>query len=182
MLIIDMMNTLDFDGGDELLKHALPAARAILDLKDKLREKGIPIIYVNDNFGQWRSSWEEVYAICSAKTARGCELAKLLKPAPDDYFVLKPKHSGFYSTTLEVLLEALGVKTVILSGVAGNICVLFTANDAHMRDYKVVVPRDCIASNTEEDNRIAIDQLGRVFGISTEPSTRLDLERLSEGE
>ena len=84
---------------------------------------------------------------------RGRALVEALVPEPDDYFVLKPKHSGFFSTTLDILLEYLGVKTVILTGVAGNICVLFTANDAYMRDFSLVVPRDCVASNTEEENR-----------------------------
>lgn len=175
MLIIDMMNTLDFEGGDKLLARALPAAEQILKLKKKLKPQGVPVIYVNDNFGQWRSNWEEVFKICSQEQGRGRELTMMLKPDHDDYFVLKPKHSGFYSTTLEVLLDDLKVETLILTGVAGNICVLFTANDAHMRDYQVIVPRDCIASNTQEDDEYTLRQLSQVFGIKTPDAEKLTL-------
>lgn len=173
LLIIDMMNTLDFEGGDKLLERALPIAHKILKLKQGLKQNGIPVIYANDNFGQWRSNWEEVFEVCSQESCRGRKLALLLKPEDDDYFVLKPKHSGFYSTTLEVLLESLKVKTLILTGVAGNICVLFTANDAHMRDYKVIVPRDCIASNTQEDDDFTLRQLSNVLNIQTPPASDL---------
>src|SRR5436305_65587 len=123
LLIIDMLNTLEFPEWKRLMKGALPAANAILGLKQKAKRAGIPVIYVNDNFGLWRSSWEEVYEHCVR--SKGRPLAESLKPDHDDYFVLKPKHSGFYSTTLEVLLENLGAKTLILTGIAGNICVLF---------------------------------------------------------
>lgn len=170
LLIIDMMNTLDFEGGEELLKRALPVAASIRKLKSEVKARGIPVIYVNDNFGQWRSNWEEVYRVCTEKGCRGKPLAQELTPEKDDYFVLKPKHSGFYSTTLEILLESLGTEELILTGIAGNICVLFTANDAHMRDYQLIVPGDCIASNTEEDDQFTLRQLKTVFGIATQPS------------
>ena len=167
LLIIDMLNTLDFPEGKSLLRFALPAARCIAKLKKRLKQRGVPVIYVNDNFGQWQSDWKSVYNACSSKDSIGCELAQALKPEEDDYFVLKPKHSGFYSTTLDVLLSALGAKKLYLTGIAGNICVLFTANDAHMRDYEVVVPRDCIASNTKADNRYALRQMRDVLGLKT---------------
>lgn len=176
LLIIDMLNTLEFPEWRSLLKSARPAARAICRLKARARRLKIPVIYVNDNFGQWRASWQDVFEACSL--SNGHELAKQLKPEAQDYFVLKPKHSGFYSTTLEVLLERLGSRTLILTGVAGNICVLFTANDAHMREYKVIVPEDCIASNTLKDNAFALEQLRDVFGIRTTPSSRLKLDRV----
>jgi nicotinamidase-related amidase len=106
----------------------------------------------------------------------GRPLVELLTPGEDDYFVLKPKHSGFFSTTLDTLLEYLRVATLILTGIAGNICVLFTANDAYMRDFRLVVPRDCVASNTEEENRHALEQMGRVLKADTRPSGELELE------
>ncbi len=173
LLIIDMINTLDFDEGEKLLKRALPVADKIIKLKERARSADIPVIYVNDNFGQWKSSWEEVYKLCIEDNRRGRELTMQLKPEKEDYFVLKPKHSGFYSTTLGVLLESLGVRKLILTGIAGNICVLFTANDAHMREYKVIVPEDCIASNTKEDDEYTLRQLSDVFGIKTSPSSEI---------
>jgi nicotinamidase-related amidase len=140
LLLIDVINDLDFDEGEELLRHALPMARQIARLKARAKECGIPIIYVNDNFGRWRSDFRAQVEHCLKDGVRGRPVAELLRPDQDDYFVLKPKHSGFYSTTLDTLLDYLGAKTVILTGMAANICVLFTANDAYVRDFHVVVP------------------------------------------
>ena len=80
-----------------------------------------------------------------------------------DYFVLKPKHSGFFDTTLDTLLETLGIRRVILAGIAGNICVLFTANDAYMRELKLFAPADCIVSNTAGENDHALRQIETVL-------------------
>jgi len=110
----------------------------------------VPAVYVNDNFGRWRSDFHQILAHCPRSPGR--DIARLLKPGKDDYFVLKPKHSGFQFTTLDVLLEHLGAETLILTGVAGNFCVLFTAHDAYMRDFRLVVPRDCIARARARDS------------------------------
>jgi nicotinamidase-related amidase len=167
LLIIDMLNDFDFPEGKELLRQAAPVAEQIAKLRTKAGRAECPVIFVNDNFGKWRSSWEQVYRECTRADSPGRKIAGLLKPAKDDYFVLKPKHSAFYSTTLDVLLEDLNVRRLILTGIAGNICVLFTANDAHMRDFEVVVPRDCVASNTKRDNAFALTQLREVFKMKT---------------
>jgi len=107
----------------------------------------------------------------------GREVATLLRPREDDYFVLKPKHSAFYDATLDTLLGHLGTEAVILTGIAGNICVLFSANDAYMRDFRLFVPCDCVASNTAAENDYALRQMETVLKADTTPSTRLDLER-----
>src|SRR5687767_3624623 len=145
LLLIDVINDLEFPGGASLLRLALPAARRIAALKRRAKHSGIPVIYVNDNFGRWQSDFTKQVKHCLEDGVRGAPLAKLLAPEADDYFVLKPKHSGFFSTTLDVLLEYLGVETLILCGFAGNLCVLYTAHDAYMRDFHLVVPRDCMA-------------------------------------
>jgi nicotinamidase-related amidase len=99
----------------------------------------------------------------------------LLKPEEDDYFVLKPKHSGFYSTNLDILLRYLAVKRVIITGIATNICVLFTANDAYMRDFELLVPSDCVAANQEADNRYALEQIRTVLKADIKPSAEIEL-------
>lgn len=175
-----MLNTFDFPEAHQLFPFALSAADRIAELKKRLKKEKIPVIYVNDNFGRWQSDWRSVYSACIQRNCLGREIALRLKPDEDDYFVLKPKHSGFYSTTLDVLLEHLGIKLLILTGIAGNICVLFTANDAHMRDYRVLVPRDCIASNTREDNEFALRQLQGVFGIETRDSLSIRISSLQK--
>ncbi len=180
LLLIDMINDLDFPEGDMLLRHALPMARRLVDLKRRARTAGVPVIYVNDNFGRWRSNFNSQVEHCIKDGVRGEAIVKTLVPEPEDYFVLKPKHSGFFSTTLDTLLEYLGVKTVILTGIAGNICVLFTANDAYMRDFALIVPRDCVASNTSEENDRALDQMRKVLKADIRPSTELDFDYLSK--
>ncbi|MFA7612657.1 MAG: isochorismatase family cysteine hydrolase [Candidatus Caldatribacteriota bacterium] len=174
LLIIDMINNLDFSQGPKLLEESLPIAENILNIKKFFKEKNLPIIYVNDNFGKWKSSWEEVYEECSCAESVGKPLAQLLKPDKDDYFILKPKHSGFYCSNLDVLLNDLGVKELVISGIAGNICVLFTVNDAYMRGYSLHVPGNAIASVSKELNDFALTQFKDVFGINVEHLTHSD--------
>jgi len=178
LLLIDVINDLEFPEGDQLLRFALPMARRIAALKRRARQEDIPVVYVNDNFGRWRSDLTAQVDHCLRDGVRGQPVVELLRPDEDDYFVLKPKHSGFFSTALDTLLEYLGVRAVVLAGLAGNNCVLFTANDAYMRDLHLAVPSDCVASNTEEDNRYALDQMRKVLKADTRPSTDLSFEAL----
>lgn len=173
MLILDMLNHFDFDEGAKLKKHATPIATSISRLKRRAKRKNIPVIYVNDNFGNWKFSSERIVKSCMQKTCLGRDIALQLQPQNDDYFILKPKHSGFYSTSLESLLNQLEIDRLILTGIAGNICVLFTAHDAHMRNYSIAVPRDCIASNTPADNEYALRQFKKVFAFQTTSSRNL---------
>lgn len=179
LLLIDVINDLEFEGGEDLLEHALPVAGRIADLKRRAKGAGIPVIYVNDNFGRWKSDLSSLFEHCSAEGVRGKPVVDLLRPDEEDYFVLKPKHSGFYSTTLDVLLDYLKVQTLILTGMAGNICVLFTANDAYMRDFHLVIPSDCVASNEAEENRHALATMERLLKADITPSTELRLEELT---
>jgi nicotinamidase-related amidase len=179
LLLIDVINDLEFEGGEKLLRHALPMAEKIAALKKRAREAGIPIVYVNDNFGKWQSDFNKLLSHCLERDVRGKPLAERLRPEEDDYFVLKPKHSGFFSTTLDTLLDYLKARTLILTGVAANICVLFTANDAYMRDFNLVIPSDCVASNTAEDNAHALKLMEQVLHADTTPSIDLDLEELT---
>jgi nicotinamidase-related amidase len=175
LLLIDVINDLEFEEGEKLLKHALPMAGRIADLKRRAREAGVPAIYVNDNFGRWQSDLSSLFEHCSAEGTRGKPVVDLLRPEKDDYFVLKPKHSGFYSTTLDILLQYLGARTLILTGMAGNICVLFTANDAYMRDFHLIVPSDCVASNDPEENRHALATMQGLLKADVIPSAELRL-------
>jgi len=178
LLLIDVINDFDFPEGDELLRLALPVGESIAELKKRAKGANIPCIYVNDNFGRWQSDFKKLVAHCSADDAKGKEFVKRLVPDDDDYFVLKPKHSGFYSTSLDLLLTHLNAKNLILTGIAGNNCVLFTANDAYMRDYKLFIPADCVVSNTEEENRYALKQMEDVLKADVSAAINLDLEAL----
>ena len=173
LLLIDVINDLAFDGSEALVAQAESMAAPLARLKRRATAAGVPTIYVNDNFGQWRSDFRRTVAHCTARSSPGHRVSTRLRPTARDYFVLKPKHSGFFDTTLDTLLEKLRIRRVILTGVAGNICVLFTANDAYMREYKIFAPADCIASNTAADNDHALRQLKAVLKGNVAVSTRL---------
>jgi nicotinamidase-related amidase len=157
-----------------LLKHARPMARNLLRLKQRAQKAAVPVIYVNDNFGRWRSDFRRTVDYC-ARHGRAPDIVKLLQPKENDYFVLKPKHSGFFSTTLETLLRYLETKTLILTGIAGNFCVLFTANDAYMRDFNLLVPSDCTVSNAKKENDSALWLMKKFLKADTRSSSGIQL-------
>jgi nicotinamidase-related amidase len=178
LLLIDVINDLTFEGSEPLVRQALPMAKRLAALKQRTRAAGIPAIYINDNFGRWQSDFRKVVKHCLEEDVPGREIARILQPADDDYFVLKPKHSAFFETTLDTLLVYLGAETLILTGIAGNICILFSANDAYMRDYHLVVPADCVVSNTVDENDHALRQIQQVLKGDITPSTDLDLHAM----
>jgi nicotinamidase-related amidase len=173
LLLVDVINDLDFPGSGALIRAAEQMAGRLARLAARARAAGIPVIYVNDNFGRWQSDWRKVVQLCRDPRSPGHRVVRRLEPAPDDYFVLKPKHSGFFSTTLDLLLRNLRTRTVILTGIAADICILFTANDAYMRDYEVIVPRDCVAANTRRKTEFALAQIREVLKGRTPPSARI---------
>jgi len=173
LLLVDVINAFAFPQARQLLRFARPAARRIAALKKRLRQKEVPAIYVNDNFGRWQSDFRKQVESCVSEDSAGAEIARLLLPATDDYFVLKPKHSGFYSTSLDVLLTYLGARRLILAGFATDICVLFTANDAYMRDYELAVPSDCSAAETAAAHRAAILHMKRFLRADTRLSSAI---------
>jgi nicotinamidase-related amidase len=173
LLLIDFINHLEFEGGEELLAYALRAAERTAALKSRLSALGTPVIYVNDHFGEWRSDFRQVIERCTRDGVRGKPLVELLKPTPNDYFILKPRHSGFYLTPLDLLLESLQTRTLILTGLAADVCVLFTANDAYVRKFDLFVPKDCIASQDEERKQRALRYMEEVLKVNTAPSTEI---------
>lgn len=158
LLIIDMINRFEFPGGERLARSAERIAPAILRLRGFHRNRGWPVVYCNDNFGRWRSDFRKVVEACS-ESGSGSRIAEWLHPETGDYFILKPKHSAFYSTALDLLLRSLRIGRLVLSGVAGDGCVQATAIDAHMRDYEVCVASDATASLTTSRNRKCLETL-----------------------
>jgi nicotinamidase-related amidase len=176
LLLIDVINDLEFPEADQMLGGAVKMAENLLRLKQRARKAGVPVIYVNDNFGKWKSDFRATVEHCLRRNVRGREVVKILRPQEEDYFVLKPKHSGFFSTTLETLLRYLGSSRLILTGIAGNFCVLFTANDAYMRDYDLIVPRDCTVSNTAGENERALQLMRKFLKAKTPLSTEIKFD------
>lgn len=175
VLITDMISTWDFPDADKLLPHALAIAPAIARLKARCRKAGVPVVYANDNLGRWRSDLHELVERSLQSGGAGAAITAQLAPDADDYVVLKPKHSAFYATPLELLLQDLHSGWLVIAGVASDQCVLATASDARMRDRAVVVPRDCVASQTTARTRASIVHFETVLKIATTPSRRLRL-------
>lgn len=178
LLIIDLINDFEFEGSTEIFENTLVMAPSIARLKQRAKQMGIAVIYVNDNFGKWQSDFRKFLDHCLNDNVKGKPIAQLLQPDEADYFVLKPKHSAFYSTTLDLLLDYLKAKTLILTGITGNICVQFTANEAFMRDFHLIIPGDCIASASEADNKSALAYMTNILKADTRISTKIDFADL----
>jgi nicotinamidase-related amidase len=146
-------------------------AASLAVLKRRAKEAGVPAIYSNDNFGRWRSDFRAQVKHCLEDNVRGKPIVAQLVPEEDDYFVLKPKHSAFFHTNLDILLKYLGAKTLIMTGLAGDNCVLFSANDAYMRDFEIMVPPDCTASEDAAENQRVLMHMQRVLKAAITPST-----------
>jgi len=175
LLIIDMINDLSFGGGDRLRPKAEAAAQVVRSLRAQAERLGVPVIYVNDNYGLWHSEKSKIVETCSAPDKPGRTLTQLMAPEEEDYFVIKPQFSGFYSTSLSVLLPKLGVRRLILTGIAADICVLFTAADAHMRAYELWIPRDAVASQDDQRTEWALAIMRDSMAAETRATTELEL-------
>lgn len=171
LIIIDMINNFDFPGGDQLLEHTKNIIKPLKDLKKKAKEEGIPVIYVNDHYYMWQANYKKIIEFC--KNGQNEDILDEITPDEDDYFLIKPKHSAFYETALNTLLHQLEAKNVILTGIAGNICVLFSADEAYMREYNIFVPADCIASNTKKENDFALKMITDVLEADITESSKL---------
>jgi len=175
LLLIDVINDFEFPRGDELFRAALPMAPRIAELKRRTQAAGIPAVYINDNFGRWQSKFGDIVKHCLEEGVRGRPFVEQLIPGERDYFVLKPKHSGFYQTPLELLLKHLGTRRLILTGVSTNSCVLFTANDAYMRDLELIVPEDCVAACNAQEHNFAMEQMKNMLKADVRPAAEIDL-------
>lgn len=180
LVLVDVINAFDFDDAEQLLRHARPASERIAALKRAARADGVPVIYANDNFGRWRDDFAAVVERCLHADTPGSDIIERLRPEDDDYFILKPKHSAFFATTMETLLGYLGVRTLVLAGFTGDICVLATAIDAYMRDLHVVIPSDAVASVEPEQTDAALAYARRVLDAETPEADAVDFAALRE--
>jgi len=170
LLLVDFMNPLDFDRAPLLAPRALRAAKRAAELKQKARSKGIHCVYANDNFGNWTSEFSALVQELHSKGGVPRQIAEILKPANGDLSVLKPRHSAFYGTPLEFLLEDLGISRLIIAGLTADICVFATAQDAHIRKFKLWIPSDCVASFTAKFERTSLEHMARTLRANTRPA------------
>ena len=182
LLLVDVVNPFAFEGAQALLEHARPAADVMAGLADRARQAGVPVVYVNDNFSHWTESFETLVERCVEPDAPGRAVVQRVRPAEGDYHVLKPKHSGFFETPLASLLSDLDVDTVVLVGFATDVCVLATAMDARMRDFRLVVPQDACAAETGTAHQAALVHLRRVLHAETPPASAVSFEPADDSD
>jgi nicotinamidase-related amidase len=171
LILVDFINLFDFEHSEKLASRAVEAAKRTAQLKQRVKKAGMPCIYANDNFGHWKSEFSKLVARCVEKGGFSGTIAKVLEPQPDDYSVLKPRHSAFYGTPLEFLLEELEIASLIVTGLSTDMCVFATAQDAYVRKYELWIPSDCVAADTGQHEREALDQMQRTLKADTRPST-----------
>ena len=178
LLLIDVINDLEFQDGEKLAATAVPVAGNIARLKLEAKSNGVPCLYVNDNFGQWQSDFKHLVSSCMRDGIRGASLVKQFLPQRDEYFVLKPRHSGFFQTPLDLLLRELGARRLILCGLTTDSCVLLTANDAYLRGFDILVPADCSAAISVSRHMAALGQMRRTLKAATGESSHIDFKKL----
>jgi nicotinamidase-related amidase len=180
LLLVDVINGLDFPGNEALLGKATALGTNIAALRRRCRRTGIPTIYVNDDRGCWRSDFPGVLRHCLRRQSPGRDFVKMLVPKSEDYIVLKPKHSAFYATPLDTLLSYIQAKTVVLAGLTTNACVLGTAVELYIRDFEIVVPSDCVCAISKADHERALAVMKTSFGArvcTSEELKRKDFKR-----
>lgn len=177
LLVIDMISCWDFPDAEKLLPGARRIAPRIAALKARCRKAGVAVIYANDNRGRWRSDFRALVDLSLEAGGDGAIVTERLKPDGDDYFVLKPSHSAFFGTPLETLLRYLEVHRLLVTGVASDQCVLTTVMEARMRSLEVVVPSDCVATQSTSRNRAVLRQFDEVHRVPTTTGARVRLAK-----
>ncbi len=173
LIILDMISDFEFPDGLAVLRAARRIAPRIAALKARASAARVPVIYVNDNLGQWRSDMKAIVARCQDRAARGCAVVRQIAPGNEDFVLLKPKHSGFYATPLATILEECEARELILTGLSAHQCVLFTANDAYLRELKLVIPRDAVAAARSDETRLALRYFKSVLGAQMPLGSRV---------
>ena len=173
LLLVDFVNPLDFDGAEQIAASAVEAARCTAALRRRLSAQGVRTVYANDNYGLWTSDFKALWTRCAAQRGAPGRMAKLLAPARHDFVLLKSRHSAFYATPLDILLRQLKCHRLVITGIAADSCVLFSAMDAYLRDYAVCVPPDCVAAESDAERDKALEHMKRVLKADIRTSDRL---------
>jgi nicotinamidase-related amidase len=173
LLLVDVINDLEFPGGELLLPPARAMAQRAAELKRQARQAGVPVIYVNESHDRWRPSFSRELSHCLENDVRGRPIVRLLQPEQSDLFVLKSPSSNSPATNLDALIDSLRVRTLVLAGLLANICILVTANDTYLGSFRLFVPSDCVAAKTAEDCAATLEQMRHALGAVISPSTAI---------
>ncbi|MDX6625477.1 MAG: hypothetical protein QOE56_466 [Solirubrobacterales bacterium] len=160
LVVVDMLNPYDHPEAAQLAEHVAEALPGIEMLLDRAKEEEVPIVYVNDNYGDWNSSAEELAE--KAKQGAHPELVEPVLPGSDRHsFVIKARHSIFYGTPLEYLLEQMEVGRLVLCGQVTEQCILYSALDAYVRHFELAIPTDAVAAIYDHLAEAALEMMER---------------------
>ncbi|MFI2645523.1 cysteine hydrolase family protein [Streptomyces sp. NPDC018610] len=162
LIVIDMINTYDHKDAELLLPSAKAVVPVLTGLLERARRHEVPVVYVNDNFGEWRSHHGEL--LDRVLAGPHADLVAPVRPDENSLFVLKARHSIFYETPLTYLLKQQGVQELVLCGQVTEQCVLYSALDAHIRHFDVVIPKDAVAHIHADLARAALLMMERNMG------------------
>ncbi len=175
LLVVDFITPLNFPGAERLAGPALAAAQATASLKRRLQDARVPVIYANDNYGVWQSDFHSLVSTCLGMSGEPGQIARLLYPQADDLTILKPRHSAFFASPLELLLREMQARELVIAGLATDMCVQMTAADAFLREYRCWVPADCSAAQSPQAHAQAIAYMGEVLKCDVRPSTAVQV-------
>ena len=159
LIVVDMLNAYDHDDAEQLVESVERAVPSIARLVDRASTAGVEIIYVNDNYGDWNSSSEELAD--QALNGRRPDLVEPILPPEEADFVIKARHTIFYMTPLEYLLSQKDVSHVVLAGQVTEQCILYSALDAYVRHLRVSIPTDGVAHIHEDLGQAALKMMER---------------------
>ena len=177
ILLVDFINPLDFPGAEDLAGPALAAAKAASKLARTARASSIPVIYANDNFGIWQSDFGAMVARLERRGGASGAIVKLLRPRRGDLTILKPMHSAFFGSPLDIVLDKMGVRSLVMAGLAADICIQLTAADAFLRGLKVQVPPECTAAESEAKKGAALVYMRDILQCDIRPAKSIDFGR-----
>lgn len=179
LLVIDMQRDFLDPGAPIECPGGRDAIEPIRELAELARSSGVPVIYTQEahraqrvDFGLELEYDEPEHCL---EDGQGVDIVADLQPEPDDYVIRKRRYSGFFATDLEILLKGLGVDTLILTGVATDVCVRATAQDAQQLGYRLVVVTDCVAGTSRKAHEAALDNIGYIFGMVAPLEAVIDL-------
>ena len=174
VLVVDMLNAYDHEDADRLAESVRTAVPRITALIERARADDVPVIWVNDNYGDWNTSAAELSQ--NALDGRHPDLVEPLLPGDDDPFVLKTRHSVFFSTALEYLLESSDVGRIVLTGQVTEQCILYSAVDGYVGHFEVAVARDGVAHIYEHLAEASFEMMERNMHAEVAAAGEIDLK------
>jgi nicotinamidase-related amidase len=173
VVVIDMINPYEHEDADRLVESVRTTLPVMVRLVERATAEDVPVIWVNDNFGAWRSNRDDLVA--SARRGRHADLVESIAPGPDSLFVVKVRHSVFFQTPLEYLLSQEGIDRLVLIGQVTEQCVLYSALDAHIRHLEVCVPSDAVAHIHADLAEAALRMMELNLGAEVCPADKVTL-------